>query len=268
MPTNAQIALLIAAVLLFAIGGVVSITRAWTNSNTVRLAAKSCSYFGLCAAIGVLIWHSITRGQWVPIGDNFDALIWLGVMLALFNAYVQRTRPLTALDWFITPVVVLLLICAAIFGRTQFHQYIDQTWTMVHRVSSYIGAVAFAIAAASGAMYVIASMRLRRKQPVGAYLGSLERLEHLTMTAVTLGFALLTIGIVTGVIEHFDLGKSTSITKVALAGSVWVIYAIVLHAPINPVFRGRRAAILSIIGFALMVGALVAAQFVPTGGTG
>jgi ABC-type uncharacterized transport system permease subunit len=35
---------------------------------------------------------------------------------------------------------------------------------------------------------------------------------------------------------------------------VWVVYAVVLHSPINPRFRGRRAAILSIIGCILTLG--------------
>ena len=39
------------------------------------------------------------------------------------------------------------------------------------------------------------------------------------------------------------------------------MYAIVLHAPINPIFRGRRAAFLSMLGFALMIGTLIAVQF-------
>ena len=45
---------------------------------------------------------------------------------------------------------------------------------------------------------------------------------------------------------------------VLLASGVWVVYALVLHAPINPSFRGRKAAILSIVGFLLMVGTLIA----------
>ena len=45
---------------------------------------------------------------------------------------------------------------------------------------------------------------------------------------------------------------------IVLAGSVWIVYAIVLHAPINPIFRGRRAAVLSVLGFVLMIGTLVA----------
>jgi ABC-type transport system involved in cytochrome c biogenesis permease subunit len=110
-------------------------------------------------------------------------------------------------------------------------------------------------------MYVGASARLRRKQPLSVYLGSLERLERMTMTAVTLGFALLTVGIITGGVEMIWQAKPTSPWKIALTACVWLVYALVLHAPINPIFRGRRAAVLSVLGFALMLGTLVAVQF-------
>jgi ABC-type transport system involved in cytochrome c biogenesis permease subunit len=260
MPTQGQIALLLVSVAFFAIGGLFSIARVWQNTRSMRLAGKSCIYWGLTAAIGVLAWHSFTRSSWVPIGDNFDALIWLALLLTIFVLYVQRTRPLAALEWFIIPVVVGLLICAAVFGRTEYHPYVGQAWKYLHRLTSFVGAAAFAVAAASGAMYVLAARRLRSKQSA-VHLGSLERLERLTMTAVTLGFALLTVGIITGAIEMIHSHLPTSPWKIVLAGSVWVVYAIVLHAPINPVFRGRRAAVLSVLGFVLMIGTLIAVQF-------
>jgi len=43
-----------------------------------------------------------------------------------------------------------------------------------------------------------------------------------------------------------------------LAVVVWLVYAVVLHAPLNPSFRGRRVAVLSMVGFVLMLGTVVA----------
>ena len=263
-PTPRQLALLFAAVALFVAGGGLSVARLWWPTRALRVAAKSCLYWGLAAAAAVLAWHSAARGHWVPVGDNFDALIWLAVLLAAFTAYVQGTRPMAALDWFLMPVVIGLLVAAAVLGRTNFQPYLNpyvgRTWTYTHHLTSFAASAAFAIAAAAGGMYLWASGRLRRHRPVGGYLGSLERLERLTMTAVTLGFALLTIGIVTGGVEMVRRGMRTEPWKIGLAVSVWVVYAIVLHAPINPVFRGRRAAVLSVAGFVLMVGAVAVSQ--------
>ena len=267
MPTPGQLALLFTAVALFLLGGALSVARAWRPASApLRVASKSCLYWGLAASVGVLAWHSVRTGRWVPMGDNFDALVWLAVLLAAFTAYVQGTRPLAALDWLLMPVVVVLLVGAAVLGRTNYQPYGDRTVKYAHYLTSFAAAAAFAVAAAAGLMYVWQADRLRRKRSVGASVGSLERLERLTMTAVTLGFALLTVGIVTGAFEMVRRGLTTTPWKVGLAISVWLVYAVVLHAPINPVFRGRRAAVLSIVGFVLMAGAVAAAQLAGGGG--
>ncbi len=267
MPTPGQLVLLFTAAALFVVGGGLSVARAWWPTTAgLRVASKSCLYWGLAAAVGVLLWHDARRGRWVPVGDNFDALVWLAVLLAAFTAYVQGTRPLAALDWLLMPVVVVLLAGAAVLGRTNYQPYVGRTWTYAHHLTSYGGAAAFAVAAAAGTMYVWQADRLRRKQSVGRSMGSLERLERLTMTAVTLGFALLTVGIVTGAFEMVRRGMTTTPWKVWLTVGGWLVYAVVLHAPINPVFRGRRAAVLSVVGFVLMVGAVVAAQLAGGGG--
>src|SRR5256885_1044815 len=108
-------------------------------------------------------------------------------------------------------------------------------------------------------IYLIVNHRLRSKRALlsGPNLGSLERLEHLTLESVSLGFALLTIGAVTGINEMVK-GKQTSPTKLVLTAAVWVVYAVVLHAPINPSFRGRKAAVLSVVGFVLTIGTMLA----------
>lgn len=268
MPTSAQLILLIVVAALFLAGGALSFARIKWDRRNLRIASRICLGVGIVAAAALLAWHAASRRNWVPIGDNFDALVWLAMLLAMFTLYVQRHRTLGALDWFVMPVVIALLVIAGVFGRTEYHEYhpaVADTWSWVHRVTSYGGAVAFAIAAASGAMYVTASRKLRHKEAVGPQYGSLERLEHLTMMSVTLGFALLTIGMITGGIKMLADGARTPMAKILLAIAVWVVYALVLHAPLNPSFRGRRVAVLSVVGFVLMLGTVVAVLLMPGG---
>jgi len=268
-PTLGQIILISVSIAFFVVGGVISLARISFERPWSRVAAKACMYFGLVFALGVLVWHSILRGSWVPLEDNFDTLIWLALVLSGFVLYVQRRKPLMGLDWFVMPVVVLLLIGAAITGRTNPHDYDVRTlWSWVHLATAYGGAVAFAIAAAAGMMYLIANRRLRHKVSLaGPNMGSLERLEHLMLTSVTLGFAMLTIGALMGIVKMRTTPRAdhnpTLTAKVILSSAVWVVYAIVLHSPINPSFRGRRAAVLSIVGFVLMVGTIVAVLVMP-----
>lgn len=209
----------------------------------------------------------------MPLEDNFEALVWLGLLLALLDVYLQRRRPVAGLDAFMLPIVVLLLIGAGLFGRMRPHAYVDSAWSLVHQATAYLGAAAFAVACAVGAMYLVASARLRSKSiDRDVKFGNLERLERLIDWSVTLGFALLTIALVTGLVKILHRGGDTALgkhwmesPKVILAFTVWLIYAMTLHTPISPSIRGRRAALMSIVGFVLMIGSLVAAQFMPGG---
>jgi len=267
-----QLAVLGIAVALFAVATVAFIIRSRQGLARAERIGRACFWVGTLIVVGTLIWHSADRERWLPLGDNFSALVWLALLLALFIAYMQRTRPLVALNGFLLPIVVVLLIGAGIFGRLQPHQYVATAWTGVHLVTVYAGSAAFAVAAAGGLMYLLANRRLRNKSTMPSMnLGSLERLEHLTLYAVTVGFPLLTLGLITGLVLILSDPKNSlgarwfTSPKVLLAFCVWVIYGLVLHSPLNPSFRGRRAALLSVLGFVLMVGTLIAVQFMPSG---
>jgi len=106
----------------------------------------------------------------------------------------------------------------------------------------------------------------------GPAMASLERLESIAHMSLVLGWPLFTVGLVTGILwgihrtsQGADQQHAFFGPKVLLAVGVWVVYALALHSPINPSFRGRKAAVLSLIGLVLMAGTLVAVQFMPGG---
>jgi ABC-type transport system involved in cytochrome c biogenesis permease subunit len=279
MPTIGQLVTCLAAAAFLAAGGAVSLSRVWVDRPWSMRLAWGLGWVGMGLAAVTLAWHSVARGSWLPLEDNFDALIWLGLILGLFVFYVQHRRPVGGLDWFVMPLVIGLLMAAALFGSVRPHEYVVSAWSWVHGVTAYAGAGAFCVAGAAGAMYLIAYERLRRKAPpsistaggtAAPHLASLERVEEITLRSATLGFSLLTVAMISGLVI---VGRSDSGTrlgpnwfmapKVLLTAAVWVTYALVLHAPINPSFRGRRAALLSIVGLALMVGTVVAVELMP-----
>jgi ABC-type transport system involved in cytochrome c biogenesis permease subunit len=275
MPPNmGQLALLAGAVGLLLLGGAISFARLWKPTNALRLAAKSMAYFAICLALAALVWHCWDRGSWLPLEDNFEVLVTLAVILVGFTLYVQRARPIPGLDWFLMPTAVLMLAWAGLFGKINPGRYqSDELWRLAHRMSTFGGVAAFGVAAGVGTMYLIASARVRRKALVGGPpMGSLERLENLTHWAVSFGFALLTVGIVTGLAKILKNGSNTQLgphwmtsPKVILAFAVWVVYAIALHTPITPAVRGRRSAMLSIVGFVLMIATMLAVLYMPNG---
>lgn len=272
--TDGQIALVLGSAALFLVAGGFSVARLWKPTNRLRLTAKSLAYFGICLALAAVVWRSVARGIWLPLEDNFETMASLAILLAGFTLYVQRARPIPGLDWFLMPVVIVLLVCSALFGISpSAASQPAGLWDLAHRTSSFGGMAAFGVAAGVGAMYLIASARLRRKSNMGQAPGaSLERLENLTHWAVSFGFALLTVGIVTGLAKIMQSGANTKLgphwmtsPKVILAFSVWLIYAVALHTPITPAVRGRKSAMLSIVGFVLMVATIMTVLYLPQG---
>ena len=75
-PTAGQIALLLVSVALFAAGWGLSLARLRAERESLRVAAKACMYGGLVTGLGVLVWHAAGRGNWLPLADNFDTLVW------------------------------------------------------------------------------------------------------------------------------------------------------------------------------------------------
>lgn len=267
VPSLTQIAVVWLSCLFLAIAWTLLVRRGLRDTVPRSwLPQAFCALAGI-ASLTALLWHMVQRQAWVPAEDNFDALLTLSLVVGALTAYLQATRPVFGLPWIMLPVIIGLQVSAMFFGRIHFHDYhVTTAWNWTHRLSNYLGAAAFAVAFAGGCLYLLARRRLRRKEAHRHQaMSSLERLENLTRSGVIIGFALLTVGLITGVVEairygSFDNHAWLKDPKIILAMVVWVIYALVLHAPINPSFRGRRSAWLSIIGFAVMILAIVAAQ--------
>jgi ABC-type uncharacterized transport system permease subunit len=265
IPNAGQITLIGLSAVLLVLSAITAMLR--KKGPWLAIAAAALALTGI-------IWHAAARGSWMPLEDNFEALAWLGVLLTLCVLYVQATRPVGGLDIFLLPVAGLLLVGAAVFGRLSPHRYSETAWAIFHRLTAYGGALGLAIAGAVGAMYLVANRRLRNKNFGAsggpAQLGSLERLESVGNFAITLGWPLFTVGLVTGLlwgIHRTSQGRQHEFfgPKIILAVGVWILYALALHTPINPSFRGKKAAVLSLIGLVLMAGTLVAVQFMPGG---
>ncbi|MCL5808118.1 MAG: c-type cytochrome biogenesis protein CcsB, partial [Deltaproteobacteria bacterium] len=89
----------------------------------------------------------------------------------------------------------------------------------------------------------------------GGVLPASSVLDEIGYKTIAIGFPLLTIGIVTGAFwANVAWGTYWSWDpKETWSLIVWLIYAAYLHARITRGWRGRKAAILSIVGFAATV---------------
>jgi ABC-type uncharacterized transport system permease subunit len=117
------------------------------------------------------------------------------------------------------------------------------------------GVGVFALASALSAIYLVEDRALRKKRFSGAAFGGdggapLESLDRLSHRLVWIGFPIFTIAIVLGAVWVSRLGEDLDRPEYALAGVTWLAYATLLVARQIYGWRGRRAARLTLAGFA------------------
>jgi len=131
----------------------------------------------------------------------------------------------------------------------------------IHITLATIGVGVFALAGALSAIYLAEDRALRRKKFDGLAFKDrgtpLEALDRLSHRLIWVGFPIFTVSLVLGAIWVSRLGESLARIEYPLAAVTWLAYATLLVARGIYGWRGRRAAILTLQGFAAALAVLV-----------
>lgn len=204
------------------------------------------------------------HGHWQPLTAHVDGLLLIAALLAATILFIQSRPRLFGLSAFGIPMLSFILawaICASAWTYRPFHLHrLDRAWYTLHLASVYLGTLCSVVAAVAGGMYLYVQHRLRRKQDLRGLgrMASLETLESAIVRTATLGFALLTLGLVAGIVivsesKHLMEHGWWYSPKMILGGAVWLVYALLMNVRCASSFRGARAAWLSIAAFALLI---------------
>ena len=139
----------------------------------------------------------------------------------------------------------------------------------VHTCCALLSYVAFLVAFVSGLLFLVQERQLNQKRMGMLFhrLPSLERLDRVNFWAVGVGFALLSIGLAYGFLGERKLwGRWWSgDPKECLTLALWGSYLALWLVRARSTLRGRRVAVLSILGFSLVLFTFLAMQrLVPT----
>ena len=186
---------------------------------------------------------------------SFSLLALLTVLV--FLALVVRRR-LYILGAFVMPLVVLMAgFGAASPMPVQQPEVLRGALFPFHVVTSFTGFAGFVAAFGVALAYLIQEHQLKSRKPqlITYVLPPLDDLERLNVKLVALSVAVLGVGIVTGILfAHQTTGmywpgdpKSTA-TLIS-----WMIYVLALLLRAVAGWRGRRLAVMLIIGFVLVI---------------
>ena len=195
----------------------------------------------------------------IPIANLHEASSFFSWCIVLLFFYLEYRYKLGLLGAFIMPVVFILMLSSSMLPRKiePLSPVLQSYWLGIHTVLAFIGDAAFAMAFGIGLMYLIQEHYVKSKHLGGLFkrLPSLQILDEINYRLITIGFPFLTLAIITGALWAESAWGSywRWDPKEVWSLITWFIYALVLHVRLTVGWRGKRAAILSIIGFCVVL---------------
>jgi len=203
--------------------------------------------------------HRFVLIGYLPITNMQESLSFFS--LAIVGAFIlfERKYKVTILGSFVIPLALLLIIASSTFN-TSIHELnpaLRSNWLWIHTIMAFVSYAVFTIAFGAAVMYLFQQHFLKKKRLGGLFqkLPSLNTLDDINYRCLTVGFPLLTIAIITGAIWaekawgtywSWDPKETWSLIT-------WFIYAALLHGRMTTGWRGKRAALLSVAGFLIML---------------
>jgi len=166
---------------------------------------------------------------------------------------------LMVLGSFVTPIAAALMIISSTIQGLEptVNPILKTPWFTAHVVTIFIGNGIFAISFTAAVMYLIQEGQIKRKTLGSFYkrLPSLETLDSINHHSIMYGFPFLTIGIIAGAIYAQNaLGSYWRWDpKEVWTLITWLAYAMLLHERLAVGWRGRRAALMSILCFLILI---------------
>jgi len=209
-----------------------------------------------------------------PLSNFYESLIffaWTIVMLYLLMEWRLKNR---SIGVFVMPVAFLIMAYASIAPGINNRiepliPALQSNWLTSHVLTCFLGYAAFTVAFALGIMFLIKGKESEKDSNagrIGRLLPSEYQMDELMYSSTALGFIFLTLGIVTGSVwAHYAWGSYWSWDpKETWSLITWLVYAVMLHARLVRGWRGRRMAIMAIVGFGCVLFTYLGVNLLPS----
>jgi cytochrome c-type biogenesis protein CcsB len=241
----------------YAVGLVQAILHVVTRRPLLGPATIAATLAGFALHTASLSLRWLEAGHFPALGlhDGASFLAWATVLVFLMT--YLRTR-LEAVGLAVFPAAFALVLVANLTRPGPgVPPAVAGLFLPLHAMLAFLGYAALFLASAIGVLYLIQEHELKSHSPRRFYylVPSLERCDTLAARAVGVGFALLTLAIVTGLLwSHEARGRYwTGDAKEWSALLAWGLYILLLVARRRTGWGGRRAAWLGIAGFTAVV---------------
>ena len=221
---------------------------------------------GLACHTLVLISRTWVYG-YLPVAVFGGALLVFDWVLVAAFLLLNWRYPIRVLGALVGPLAALMIYGTIVLPQGQagaISPLLQGFWLTTHIALALAGFAALTLNFLGGIFYLVQERQLKAKRFGFFYrrLPSLQQLDTLNYWCLTIGFPLLTFGMITGSLyAQHTLGRFWSWDpKEVLTVLAWLIYAVLLHERLTVGWRGRRAAWLAILGFLVLLITFVGAN--------
>ena len=197
---------------------------------------------------------------YTPVTNRFESLSFFSWLLVVVYLAIQLRYTLPVLGAFVTPLALALLLMASFRSKAilPLNGLLNSGWFPAHVWFAFLGDALLGVSACFAGMYLIQEKILKTKKigPLYYRLPSLEVLDRLSYRCISIGFPLLTVGILTGSIwlktlqgAYIDWQDGRQTASLL----TWFLYAGLLHGRLIAGWRGRRVAWMNVIGFLVIL---------------
>ena len=231
------------------------------RSKTLGIIIRTATIIALLihtTGLGLRWYESYQLGYGhIPLSNMYEALVSLSWCTVLVLFVMEQKFKTETMGAFVLPLVSLAMAYASLAPnvRDEIEPLIpalQSNWLTYHVMTCFLGYAAFAVSFGASVAYLLKNKEAppTTEEDSGS-LPALEMLDELIYKANAVGFLLLGIGIITGAVwANYAWGSYWSWDpKETWSLITWLIYAAFLHARLTRGWRGRKTAILSIIGF-------------------
>ncbi|MHB1084412.1 MAG: cytochrome C assembly family protein [Thiobacillus sp.] len=238
----------------------------WVAWRLQRTPAAASVRFLLPLALlahGALIYQSML-GQGdirLGFGNSLSTILWLTALVYWFSS---QGAPLARLQSWVSALAAVSVLIMALFTTTHAIPNSQALALRAHLVVSFLAYGFLAVAALHAVLMTLLEKRLHR----GAFLQDgappLLTLEAMLFKAIGIGFALLTLAVLSGIFFSEELfGTALQFShKVVFAILSWLVFGGLLLGRHFRGWRGRTALVWTITGFTLLLLAYLGTQFV------
>jgi cytochrome c-type biogenesis protein CcsB len=225
-----------------------------------RLQQIGCALMSAAFACQTLVIavRFVTSGH-MPVNNLHETLSLVAWALVGVFLVLRFKIPVRILGTYAAPLAAVILLVAAQLPQetVQPNNLLKGFWLVVHILAIFSGDAAFTLAAGVGALYLLQERSIKRKTRGFFFkrLPSLDLLDSSGYACIVTGFTLLTIGLVAGMVyAKFVWGRFWAWDpKEVWSAITWIFYAVLLHERLAVGWRGRRAAVMAIVGFVVLL---------------